>query len=378
MHIKSIKLQNFRCFDQQQFDVDRQFVIIQGCNGSGKTSILEALHYSCYLRSFRTHLNRDLVELEKKHFFIQVDFSLGQEEVDERVQVGFSEKEGKLVKLNQKPIQSYKELISAYRIVSLTAEDISLVSGSPEQRRDFLNYSLMLQKPAFLQNLKRAKQITEQRTSILCNDRIGSSQDLQQELLVWSEKLWEETVKIQQERIEYLALLERMINQLLSDYFVTPQEELKVKFSYLPKNMQTNLRFDEFWQWFQGKYSRQEHSWRRTLFGSHLDDFTIIFQNKAARIFASRGQQKLIVFLIKIAQLCQTAQEGEPGVLLLDDFLTDFDQERVKRCFIALQNFNFQVFLTSPVLFDEALRGISRDKICHINLKQEPVTSILK
>ncbi|MBX9831367.1 DNA replication and repair protein RecF [Candidatus Babeliales bacterium] len=370
MHIKSIKLQNFRCFDQQQFDVDRQFVVIQGCNGSGKTSILEALHYSCYLRSFRTHLNRDLVELEKKHFFIQVDFSLGQEEVAERVQIGFSEKEGKLVKLNQKPVQSYKELISAYRIVSLTAEDISLVSGSPEQRRDFLNYSLMLQNPAFLQTLKRAKQITEQRTSILCNDRLGSSQNLQQELAIWSEKLWEETIEIQRERREYLAYLEQTVNQFLQDYFVTPQEDLRVKFLYSPKNMQTHLSFGEFWEWFQGKFTRQELSWRRTLFGSHLDDFTIIFQNKAARIFASRGQQKLIVFLIKIAQLCQTEQEGEPGVLLLDDFLTDFDQDRIKRCFATLQNFNFQVFLTSPIAFDEALKGVAQHKICQINLEQ--------
>ena len=87
----------------------------------------------------------------------------------------------------------------------------------------------------------------------------------------------------------------------------------------------------------------------RSCFGAHLDDFAVVFQGKRARAYASRGQQKLTVFLIKIAQMMLLIEQGTGGVLLLDDFLTDFDEQRVKQCLKTLQSMPFQVFFTTPV-----------------------------
>ena len=87
----------------------------------------------------------------------------------------------------------------------------------------------------------------------------------------------------------------------------------------------------------------------RSLFGAHLDDFIIRFQDKKSKQFASRGQQKLVVLLMKIAQIKQLSRKKGPAIFLLDDFMTDFDPERVRTLFSILAQLDTQLIFTCPV-----------------------------
>ncbi len=348
MLIKKLILKNFRCFSAIDIPFDGRCIVLQGKNGSGKSSILEALHYSCYLRSFRTHVHKNLIKMESDNFFLHVDVEQQLLGVNDTISVGVSTDANKLVKLNGKQIQSYKELVSSYRIVTLSADDLVLIHGAPEERRVFLNYALFLFDPPFLINFKRYRQILENRNSILFRLRNYNSLENKEELEVWSKKLWDESQIIRIARIEYLLNLEKQVNTLLHSYFSKTDADLVVAFEYIDKINYKNCTFDQFWPLFYSTYFSAEQKNGRSLFGVHLDDFSIIFQQKKARIFASRGQQKLIVFLIKVAQLLELGLHSEPGVLLLDDFLTDFDDQRIQECFSALCNLPFQVILTCP------------------------------
>jgi DNA replication and repair protein RecF len=354
VYIRKLKLRNFRCFSEKEFEFNENFVVIKGQNGSGKSSLLEALHYCCYLRSFRTHLNRELIKLDASCFFIEIDVE--SDGIISQIQAGYSDDLGKVVKHNQKPISSYRELISQYRAVSVCADDIVLVSGAPEFRRDLMNYSTLLLTPDLYPALKRYNQILEQRNSLLKQIKFnpGLASTNNDELLIWSEKLWVETVNLQKIRVNYLNLLERNVNKLLMDYFDATEPGLQVKFSYVRKNNAKDFDlFDDFWQEFSAKDSRQlENTFGRSFYGAHLDDFLITFYGKRAKIYASRGQQKLIVFLLKIAQMDCMAAAGTPGVLLLDDFLTDFDHQNLKRGINILRDKKFQIFVTSPISID--------------------------
>lgn len=347
MLIKKLVLQNFRCFSSYEIPFAGRCVVVQGKNGVGKSSVLEALHYSCYLRSFRTHINRDLIQLGQKHFFIKVETEQQLLGLTDSISVGFSGDEGKLVKYNEKSIQSYKELIDRYRIVTLSADDLSLVHGAPEGRRDFLGYALLLLRPELLTTFRRYKQILEHRNSILQGLKFHSSVLNADELEVWSQKLWQDSLIIRQARIDYLSTLEVHVNQLLHSFFCATDADLSIGFEYLDKVKMHDANFGAFWQSYS-THLKMEQQFGRSLFGAHLDDFAIIFQNKKARVFASRGQQKLIVFLIKVAQLLDLGLVGEPGVFLLDDFLTDFDDQRIQECFSTLCNLPFQIILTCP------------------------------
>src|SRR5277367_1299567 len=134
LQLTSISLKDFRCFEQTTIDLDSPIVLICGANGTGKTSLLEALYYGCYLRSFRTHASRDLVALGKDAFFVKFSIRGGdhQETIDHTIQIGFAQNK-RLVKIDNKAAVSYKDLLEYYRVVSLTEDDLKLIQDGPEE-----------------------------------------------------------------------------------------------------------------------------------------------------------------------------------------------------------------------------------------------------
>jgi len=322
--------------------------LIEGGNGSGKTTILEALHYGCFLKSFRTNRAKDLVSFEQDNFFIQINFEEKQGDHNQ-IQIGVSFEENpkkQLVRFNKNVIKSYRDLIDRYRVVSLAESDLQLVQGAPEYRRYFLNQLLALFEPDFLSQLRKYRQILEHRNQVLMQAG-GNGQSFHAELEVWSKQLWEQSILIQSKRAYYLAMLESEINSLLATQFSSL--DLTIAFIYQPKCNITAKSFASFWKDYQVKKLTDELLWRRSLFGAHLDDFSIIFQEKKARYFASRGQQKLMLFLIKVAIVQQLESKGMHVSLLLDDFLTDFDNARLADCLTLLSKLSCQVFVTCPL-----------------------------
>ena len=343
MTIRSIKLKNFRCFRSSSFDFDSKIVFIEGRNGTGKTSLLEALYYACFLRSFRTASSSNLINFNADHFFVSVEFEEKALEGCSQIQAGFS-KDAKLVKLNRKSVNSYKEVIDHYKILSATEEDLQLVKGAPEVRRSFLNQALFLENADFVSIIRKYRQTVNNRSGLL----FGSSEKLkrkdgQAEFAVWSRQLWNCTVEIQELRKNYLRLLEEEVNNLLIQHF---DSDFFIKMDYLAKNDPAK-DFETFWEVYKEKRLSDELRLKRNLFGAHLDDFVIDFKGKKAKFYASRGQQKLVVFLIKIAQLQQLLKSrNKTACFLLDDFLTDFDLNFLKRCLQLLNQLEVQTFLT--------------------------------
>src|SRR3990172_3358446 len=174
MHEKSnvqltkIYIKNFRCFPALNLELDSPLVLVEGINGSGKTSLLEALHYACYLRSFRTHVPRDLIQFGQQDFFIKValDSRALDHAMHHEVQVGFSGKR-RLVKVDQKSVCSYKELMDYYRVVTLTEDDLSLINGGPDARRSFIDQAILLNDPSFITVIRNFRQVLESRNALL-------------------------------------------------------------------------------------------------------------------------------------------------------------------------------------------------------------------
>ncbi len=361
MIISNLRLKNFRCFSDLDLSFDNKFVVLEGDNGSGKTTILEALYYACYFRSFRTRLNRELLNFEKDHFFMQVDFEEEFDHNKNEIQIGYSKKDGKLIKFNKKPVVSFKDIISRYKIISLSQDDMQLVIGAPEFRRAYLNQSLFLLDPQLAVSLKEYKKVLEQRNRfIMLNAHRAITGNKKDELYSWTEQLWQRSNLLQEQRIKFLKKVENKVNLFLKKYFLTldsVSSDISIELNYSKKNIKRKSgtlnvssedSFKTFWEYYEKELIEKEQRWQRTLFGVHLDDFTINFKKKRARFFASRGQQKLILFLLKVVQLLEI-QENESGVLLLDDFLTDFDINKLLGAISLLKDQNFQFFVTSPI-----------------------------
>lgn len=337
MQLVKLELKNFRCFKQYSIDVTQRIVFIEGGNGVGKTSLLEALHYLCYMRSFRAHSPKDLVQFGCETFFIKALFAAKNTLEECEIQVGFSGKK-KLVKINQKAIDSYKELLEHYRIITVQEHDLDLIGGGPDQRRAFVDHTLMLEDADFLILSRQIKNIVEQRSALLA--RPGSHN--YDEYLLWTEQLWQKTCEVQKHRREMLHKIEARVQELVC----LLATDTNISLVYQSKK-DSKRTFQEFLAAYPDLHE-QERRMGYTLFGAHLDDMGILLQDRKSKLFASRGQQKLIVLLLKMAQLSVLSLRGVSPLFLLDDFMTDFDEKIAKKLIEMLLGLDNQLIFTAP------------------------------
>ena len=369
MYLEKLVLKKLRCFNNLELNFSPKINLIEGLNGSGKTSILEALHYLCYLRSFRTYFTKELISFDAENFFIKADF-LSNDNLKNTLQVGFS-KDKRSIKINQKNISSYKDLLNIYKSISLVEDDLNLIKSGPQDRRDFLDQYIALSKPEYIILLREYKKILANRNAYLKQNskNINNYSKIinQVEFKLWTDNLNQKSLEINKLREEKLALLNLKVNHLLNNYF--SNEKLNINLVYKPKNLDLkSLDLDRFYL--------QELRYQRTMFGAHLSDFAINFGYKRSKLYASRGQQKLIILLLKIAQKQilgskpisnikpenNIASFSDNTILLLDDFMTDLDHSRLEILVNILMDLKSQLIFTCPTQAKSPIRSLLLSK----------------
>lgn len=324
MRLVKLQLQNLRCFVDDTIEFPTNITLIEGANGSGKTTIVEALYYLCYLRSFRTPNTKDLIRFKSDNFFIKAELSEGL--ACEQLQVGFSASK-RLVKFNDKPISSFKELIQSYRVVVLTENDLDLIKGGPDERRNFIDQYIYLQDPSWHQVMRHLRQIVQQRNALLKNNFDPES------FIIWTEQLNHKSELIRTRRQQALAEVQVELGKILQESFGV---DLSVEFHYQPKLWQPELQARELIMGY-------------SLCGAQLDDYQIQLNSHSSRKFASRGQQKLVSVLMKVVQVLTLRQSFSGAILfILDDFLTDLDDQRADLLLKLLAKSPAQLIFTAP------------------------------
>lgn len=358
------------------FDLDPDFTVIMGKNGSGKSSLIEALHYSCYLRSFRTHHHEELIAhpqeraengLAKNGLKDENNFFLIEVIGDEHIKISYSHELGKQVSCNNKRVASYKELLNVHRAITLSTQDIELIQGAPEKRREFMNYSLFLENPDFYTRFQAYKKCLAHRNALL--QRASYEKKVTDELALWTKELFERARSLYQLRLQHIDRLSNTIEELIDDDHFFERDgtnKLKtVRLSYTARHEELcyqSQSFDHFWSMWHEKNLAQELELGRTTFGPHLDDFTLLLEGKRARTYASRGQQKLLALLLKLSQLYWVKKTNGLNKLLflMDDFITDFDHKRVEATLALLRKSEAQIVLSTPLVVPELTAFASR------------------
>ena len=170
---------------------------------------------------------------------------------------------------------------------------------------------------------------------------------------IWTEKLWETSLIVQKCRKEVLLIIQKTINSLIDRYFENIYEVI-IDYESL------YIAPDQCYADFKRKISvlfMQERALKRSVFGAHLDDFKISIKGQNARFFASRGQQKLVSLLFKLSLIELTSNSDFMPIIIIDDFIADFDQIRLKNImnfFVSCKN---QIIITIP-FYDTELQKI--------------------
>ncbi len=342
MYITKLELKNFRCFSSKSLHFEKNISCILGPNGIGKTSVLEALHYACYFKSFKASSPKELVKINSPGFAIKIDLQdLSSGDFDS-LNINFADGK-RVIKFNNNQVASFKDHFSRYTTVTLTEDDLELIKGAPEVRRTFIDQLLIVDDPGYATLLRKFRQILENRNALLENfNGKREMRETREMYELWTKQLWEITILIRKLRLEGLKNLQNEFNFLIEN---TLQGDFSIQLDY---SGDIGENFQDFYDnLLITKYSRECAS-GRSLFGVHLDDFNIIFKQKSSRIYASRGQQKLIVLFLKLAQLKLISKKYSKTVLLLDDFMTDFDDQIIASIIPALTGLANQLIFTAP------------------------------
>ncbi|MBQ8472850.1 MAG: DNA replication/repair protein RecF [Bacilli bacterium] len=353
MKLKNLKLVNFRSYEDIFLDFSPGINIFIGDNGSGKTNILEAIYVLSLTKSNRIAHDLDLIKTGFNKSIITGEVL--HDDYVKKYQVSI-DKFSKKVYINNFQIKKISEYISNFCITSFLPNDIEIIKGSPSIRRNLLNIQIGEIYNHYLKYLNEYNTLLKMRNEYLKRLNINAFSDMKY-LEVINEKMASISSKIYYFRFFYLEEINNLISKIY--YKLSGIKELKVEYvNNLGITSYNEEKIKEILLTKWKKNLNKEMLQGMTLTGLHRDDLIFSINNQDARIYASQGQQRLIVIAYKIAELMIFKKiKGEYPVLLLDDVFSEIDIKKRNNIIKFLKS-DIQVIITTTDIED-----ISKDLV---------------
>ncbi len=339
MILTQFQVINFRNLGSLTFKPVAGLNAIVGPNGAGKSSVLEAIHTLSAGHSFRTRKPRELISHEHEAFTVS-GLLKDRQEREHRCGMKRS-RDGQIeLRMNFEPIHSIAEISRAIPIKALTPESHELIQAGPTVRRQFMDWGAFHVEPDFYSQWKRYKRALSQRNQAL---RVGVPDA---EVVSWNEELALSGAWIDGCRENYLAQLQpafkRMLEQLSNDFTV----ELGYKRGFsIERSLLETLE----------KNLRQHQRFKTTTDGPHRAEITLTVGEHPAKQVLSRGQQKLVVYALHLAQLEVLHQQGDRhAIVLCDDLASELDKSNVALVLSLLASKPTQVFIAGTERLEQA------------------------
>jgi DNA replication and repair protein RecF len=334
MPITRLVVGDFRNLNQVDLRPGARVSFVHGANGSGKTSLLEAISTLALGRSFRTRKFRNLIAYDRPELQLFCEFQ----------QEGFPQKLGAVrmrdgssfFKLNDGPVSSAAELAAVLPCQLINSQSFSLLEGGPGERRHFLDWLVFHVKPEFRRWWAEYSRCLKQRNSLLRSDNMQSLG-----LEVWNQALAEAGERIDQLRCETLEFLLIQAGELMSECDFISGGTLSMV--YQPgwnKDLPLIRQLES--------HVGRDLSMGHTGLGPHKADIKVTFNNKPAAEMFSRGQLKSLIGALYVAQIRVFQRYNTRSCLLLvDDLPAEVDQENLQRlCGWLSKLDNVQIFIT--------------------------------
>ena len=341
MIIESLKLHDFRNYEELTLAPHPGINILFGQNGSGKTNLLEAVHYCALGRSHRTSMDREVVRKGAAMSACGVQVRKAGVKVDVAVKLTPGESRKKQIFLERKKADRLSDMMGKLQCVIFSPEDLMLVKEGPSVRRRFVDMLLSQLSTGYFVALQQYNKALEQRNAILKEIKRGNHRDTAmldafedamakpcQSIITLRKKVIEQVAACAAEK--YRSISGREQEQFLMRYLCCLQstEDIagQVK-AQLRKNRQEDV--------FRGT----------TTFGVHREDIALTLSGREMKLFASQGQIRTAALSMKLAQLEVFRQQtGEPPILLLDDVMSELDMTRRTRLLEEISG--VQTFIT--------------------------------
>jgi DNA replication and repair protein RecF len=333
MAIGLLRLADFRNFSQASLEpVSDGLNVFYGNNGSGKTSLLEAIHYISLGRSFRSGTSSQLVKHQTDKFVL---FSQIIDEFARHVPIGVERELNGTSRLRvaENDAMTKAELAAFLPVRVINSHSHDLFEEGPVFRRKFLDWGLFYQFQSFLPCWHHYERVLKQRNTLL------RERKPKRELDVWTEELLKYGLELTDLRRKYVQLLVPVLAQVAEE--LIGMSDLQV--NYHP-GWDDN---EEYSAALAGAYP-EECRLGYTHLGPHRADLDIHVDNIQVKHFLSRGQQKLLVCAMILAQgMLLSSGSNKRVIYLVDDLPSELDNEGRRKLISLLSRQNTQVFITS-------------------------------
>jgi DNA replication and repair protein recF len=330
MILKTLRVQNFRTHSDFILEIGEKSTLISGANGSGKTSLLEAIYFALQGTSFRSS-DKEILRNDGSSWF-RIDLKDSKDSLRTIIFNNAVQKSKKqfLVDGNKKARLSANLRIP---VVLFEPDDLQLLSGSPTRRRNFLDYFLSQIFPSFQLALTRYNKALKQRNNLLKRDNVSKD-----ELFPWNLMLAEYGAEIISKRQDFLELLNSKIEEV---YFEISGVKDEIKIYYLGEKVSKNEILA-----ILSENIERDKILGYTNFGPHKHDIQFIFNKKPAQNVASRGENRSLVLALKFIETDILADlTSKRPIVLLDDVFSELDDDRQK---LLTKHFSkYQTIITS-------------------------------
>jgi DNA replication and repair protein RecF len=366
MTLDQLHLLFFKNYDEATLNLSSGINCFIGDNGSGKTNLLDAIHYLALTKSAFTALDAQSIKQGADFFVVKGKFTSPSLDRPETIQVSLRLGQKKTLTHDKQAYERMADHIGRFPAVLISPYDTDLIRQGSEERRRYFD-SLQSQLDAeFLQLLIQYNSLLRQRNATLKQQPSGSHgfdvvylQALDDQLAPLGEKL--STMRVDF-LTDFTPVFQSHYQQLAEGREVV---SLEYKSQLPGQNFRHLLLANE----------RRDLAMQRSNVGPHRDDFVFLMDGLPVKSYASQGQQKSFVIALKLAQfellakrpLATTTSSGVPTskpLLLLDDIFDRLDDKRIARLLQLVADHTFgQVFITDTSLArtDQALVGISSD-----------------
>lgn len=350
MQLSHLKIRDFRNLVDIQFEPCSGVNLIYGLNASGKTSLLESIYYLSHLRSFRTPYLSDLINHHASRLQL---LAKATDQLDNHIPIGIERSKDSLeVRANQKPIQRVADITAIFPVLAIHPDSYRLITGSPGERRAYIDWGVFHVEQGFFEAWQRYKKALSQRNAALRSGQKPSYCKL------WDKELDQAAQHIDAKREKYIQDLYPFYLNLMQQFF--PDQHVKLEYRRGWKNEESLRTVLE--QTFDRDVKRGV-----TQAGPHRADLYIQVDGKSAQTGISRGQQKVLVALLKLAQVQQFSQSAARHcILLYDDLAAELDKEHRKQIMSVLKSMPIQLFLSAIEPDQIDLQGWSDVRMFHV------------
>ena len=346
MKISKINLVHFRNYSNQTISFGDGMNIFVGNNAQGKTNILEGITFLALTKSHRIGVSPNIIMFGKDKS--KISGVVKKDKIISKLEIEIGEDYKKL-RVNKTEIKKVADYISYLNIIIFTPDDLEIVKGSPNVRRNLLNIQLSQISKNYLKYYNEYNKLLKTRNEylkILFNNNIADKTYLD----ILTDKLIEKAVFIYQKRKEYID----SVNVNINHYFFDISGDNGVWVKYLP-----NVEFEDYdsetirkkLKYTFKKNYMKELNYGMTIYGPHRDDFYFEYDGHDLKYYGSQGQQKLAILSFKLSEIpifdnyC-----GTSPVLLLDDIFSELDIKKRNKLLKIINEDNIQSVITTTDL----------------------------